>query len=83
MNIPWNKDMMGNVEYQEAFNQIVLPIAKQFQPELVFVASGFDAVAADMLGEYVLTPNMYGYMTRRIREATGIWIVCFQSMKCA
>ena len=50
VNIPWNKDMMGNAEYKIAFDRIILPIANQFKPDLFLVACGFDAVAADPLG---------------------------------
>ena len=66
VNIPWNKDMMSNSEYHAAFERVVVPIARQFRAELVLVACGFDAAAADLLGEYVLTPPMYGHMTRRL-----------------
>ena len=68
VNIPWNKDMMSNTEYKVAFERIVLPIVRQFKPDLVLVASGFDAAAADLLGEYVLTPSMYGYMTQELMK---------------
>ena len=51
VNIPWNKDMMGNPEYKIGFDRIILPIANQFKPDIILVASGFDAVAADPIGE--------------------------------
>ncbi len=57
---------MGNAEYKMAFDRIVLPIAKQFNPDLVFVASGFDAAAADPLGEYILSSDMYAYMSQKL-----------------
>lgn len=71
VNIPWNRDRMGNTEYRDAFLRIVTPIISQFKPDLTFVACGFDAAAADIIGEYVLTPQMYGYMTRRLLEVTN------------
>ena len=45
--------MMGNAEYKIAFDRIILPVANQFKPDLILVASGFDAVAADPIGEYI------------------------------
>lgn len=68
MNIPWNRDIMGDAEYKAAFDRIVQPIVAQFKPDLALVACGFDAAAADMVGEYIVTPQMYGYMTRRLKE---------------
>lgn len=50
VNIPWNKKGMGNSEYIAAFQQIVMPIAYQFNPELVLVSAGFDACVGDPLG---------------------------------
>ena len=41
---------MGDVEYITAFHQVVLPIAYQFDPELVLVSAGFDACVGDPLG---------------------------------
>ena len=67
MNIPWNKDLMGNSEYKAAFDKIVFPIAKQFNPDLILVAAGFDAAAADPIGDYVLTSDMYAYMTQKLK----------------
>lgn len=41
---------MGDPEYVAAFQQVVLPIAYQFNPELVLVSAGFDACIGDPLG---------------------------------
>jgi len=41
---------MGSPEYVAAFHHIVLPIAYQFNPELVLVSAGFDAAVGDPLG---------------------------------
>lgn len=40
VNIPWNKRQMGNAEYVMAFQKIVLPIAYEFDPELVIISAG-------------------------------------------
>lgn len=41
---------MGDAEYVAAFQQVVMPIAYQYNPELVLVSAGFDACIADPLG---------------------------------
>ncbi len=33
-----------------AFYRVIMPIATQFDPELVFVSAGFDAAMGDPLG---------------------------------
>ena len=50
VNIPWNGSGMGDTEYALAFFNIVLPIAYEFDPELVLVSAGFDAARGDPLG---------------------------------
>lgn len=71
--------MMGNAEYKAAFDRIVLPVVRQFEPELILVAAGFDATAADPLGDYILTPDMYAYMTQKLCQfAAGRVILCLE-----
>lgn len=50
---------MGDAEYVAAFQQVVMPIAYQFNPELVLISAGFDACVGDPLGgnKYISTIN--------------------------
>lgn len=63
VNIPWNKKGMGDAEYIAAFQQVVMPIAYQFNPELVLVSAGFDACIGDTLGGCLVSPELYGHLT--------------------
>ena len=47
----------GDPEYFAAFRSIVIPIAKEFQPDVVLVSAGFDAAAghSPALGGYQVT----------------------------
>ena len=54
---------MGDAEYLAAFHQLLMPIANQFNPELVLVAAGFDGAQGDKMGMCKLTPAGYGLMT--------------------
>ena len=42
---------MGDAEYIAAFDEVVMPIAQSFAPDLVIVSAGFDAARDDPLGE--------------------------------
>ena len=66
INVPWNGRRMGDTEYFLAFQNIVLPIGYEFNPNLVLVSAGFDAAMGDPLGGYRVTPAMYGYMTHQL-----------------
>jgi len=50
VNIPWNKKKIGDTEYLAAFTNVVLPIADEYDPELILVSAGFDAAMGDPLG---------------------------------
>lgn len=49
VNIGWNTRGMGDPEYLMAFMQVLMPIALQYQPELVLISAGFDAARGDPL----------------------------------
>lgn len=54
--------------YRLAFEEVVLPALRRFQPELVLVSSGFDAHARDPLASMQVTEVGYGWMARKLRE---------------
>ncbi|XP_062539549.1 histone deacetylase 6 isoform X1 [Armigeres subalbatus] len=79
VNIPWNKKGMGDQEYLAAFQQVILPVAYEFDPELVLVSAGFDAAIGDPLGGCKVTPEAYGYFTQWLSSlANGRVIVCLE-----
>uniref|UniRef100_A0A3Q1CMW4 Protein deacetylase HDAC6 n=1 Tax=Amphiprion ocellaris TaxID=80972 RepID=A0A3Q1CMW4_AMPOC len=47
INIPWNKTEMTDADYITAFQHVLLPVAYEFQPQLVLVSAGFDAAVGD------------------------------------
>lgn len=66
VNIPWPEAGMGDADYLYVFHHIVMPIAMEFSPELVFVSAGFDAADGDDLGECYVTPAGYAHMTNML-----------------
>ncbi|KAB7495237.1 Histone deacetylase 6 [Armadillidium nasatum] len=64
INIPWSKSGMGDGDYISAFMQVVLPVAYEYNPDLVFVSAGFDAAINDPLGGCCVTPECFGHLTR-------------------
>ena len=49
INVPWEtqreKRPPGDVAYQYAVEQILLPVCEEFQPDLVLISAGYDAVS--------------------------------------
>lgn len=70
---------MGDMEYFLAFQHVVLPIAYEYNPELVLISAGFDACIGDPLGGYKVTPEAYGYFTHWLSSlANGRVILCLE-----
>lgn len=61
----------GSGAYRDAFDRIVSPALDRFRPEIIFVASGFDAAALDPLGHMMLSSEDFRYMTERLVELAG------------
>ncbi|MDW7981509.1 MAG: class II histone deacetylase [Thermomicrobium sp.] len=57
----------GNRGYLRALERVVLPIAEQFRPEIVFVSAGQDASMDDPLGRMLVTMEGYRRLTEMIR----------------
>ena len=53
----------GTHEYIFIFKELLLPIIKEFCPDLILVSSGFDSARGDMLGGLDVLPKAYAYMT--------------------
>ncbi|MGE5124763.1 MAG: histone deacetylase [Betaproteobacteria bacterium] len=50
----------GDGEYASVYREIVLPIGRAFDPQLVLVSAGFDASRGDPLAGMDLTPDAFG-----------------------
>jgi acetoin utilization deacetylase AcuC-like enzyme len=48
---------LGDEEYRRAYREIVEPIGRAFDPELVLVSAGFDAHRDDPVGGMAMTPG--------------------------
>ncbi|THW43041.1 histone deacetylase HdaA [Aureobasidium pullulans] len=79
INIPWRTAGMTDADYVLAFQKIVMPIAQDFDPDLVVVSAGFDAAEGDMLGKCHVSPAGYAHMTHMLMSlADGKVAVCLE-----
>jgi acetoin utilization deacetylase AcuC-like enzyme len=53
----------GDLEYVEAFESILYPLAVKFSPDFIFISAGFDAHKDDPLAQINLSEAGYGRMT--------------------
>ena len=68
---------MGDGDYVEAFHKIVLPIAYQYNPQLVLVSAGFDAAAGDPLGGNAVKKFLNIHLEDSFHFQFRVWYVFF------
>jgi acetoin utilization deacetylase AcuC-like enzyme len=56
-------------DYLTAFDRILLPVFREYAPELFLVSAGFDAHISDPLADMDLSSRCYGQMTHAMLEA--------------
>uniref|UniRef100_A0A3Q1MXW3 Histone deacetylase n=1 Tax=Bos taurus TaxID=9913 RepID=A0A3Q1MXW3_BOVIN len=76
VNVAWAGGLdppMGDPEYLAAFRIVVMPIAREFSPDLVLVSAGFDAAEGHPppLGGYHVSAKCFGYMTQQLMSLAG------------
>jgi acetoin utilization deacetylase AcuC-like enzyme len=54
-------------DYRVVFDRVVLPVLRQFAPDLLMVSAGFDAHERDPLGGMRVTTPAFGAMTRALQ----------------
>jgi acetoin utilization deacetylase AcuC-like enzyme len=54
-------------DYQKVFADVVIPVVRQFEPDLLIVSAGFDAHERDPLGGMRLTTASFAAMTLELR----------------
>jgi len=67
INIPLHAGS-GDAVYKYAFEQIVIPAADKFQPELILVSAGQDANMFDPLARMMLSATGYRYMASQAKK---------------
>jgi len=67
LNCPMSPGL-GDHQYRQAFEEIILPRAKAFCPDAVLISAGFDAHRADPLGAINLENESYVWMTQMMME---------------
>ena len=74
INIPLNTkcaiskgaSCIGDAEYINIFERIVMPILKEYNPDIIFISCGYDAGENDFSGCLKCSPFAYAFMTERL-----------------
>ncbi|MFQ5507902.1 MAG: histone deacetylase [Leptospirillia bacterium] len=59
---------LGDADYVDTFERVLVPAADGFKPDFVLVSAGFDAHRADPLASMNLTSDGFGLLTSLVRD---------------
>ena len=67
VNVPLSGGM-NDLAYATIFNEVLAPIARQYQPEMIMVSAGYDIYHGDPLGTMAVTEVGFAYLTRVVKN---------------
>ncbi len=67
LNLPFPTGF-GDAEFDRAFDEVVLPVLRQFAPDFVLISAGFDCDQRDPLGDLAVTPDGVRAMALSLRR---------------
>jgi acetoin utilization deacetylase AcuC-like enzyme len=70
VNVPLSSGM-GDLEYRAIFREVILPILRQYAPDLILVSAGFDTLATDPLGGMKMSTEGHAVLTSMLMEVAG------------
>jgi acetoin utilization deacetylase AcuC-like enzyme len=71
INIPWDVDRTNppnTSSYLYAFDSLICPVLKEFNPDMIFVSCGFDAGKGDPLGGCEVDKIGFALMTSKLMK---------------
>ena len=74
INVSWTTKGMGDDEYCAVWQTLLMPVLREYEPDLILVSAGFDGADGDM-GECHVTPSGFGRLASSL-VATGVPVVC-------
>lgn len=64
INVPWENGRCGDADYLAVWDHILLPVAKEFRPDIIIISAGFDAGSIPYLNLWGYVRMTYNYHSR-------------------
>ncbi|KAL8506965.1 hypothetical protein ACS0TY_017742 [Phlomoides rotata] len=68
INVPWENGGVGDVDYFAVWDRILIPVAREFEPDMIIISAGFDAAIGDPIGGCCLSTYGYSIMLYKLLE---------------
>jgi acetoin utilization deacetylase AcuC-like enzyme len=76
INIPLAGTGYADQDYYHIFEQVIVPVATNYQPDLILVSAGYDCAQGDPLGRFSVSSTAFGNMTRMVlAQAPTVFIL--------
>ena len=62
--------MATDSTYDDIFKQQIIPIMREFCPDIIIVSAGFDAGINDPLGQYRVTAHGFANLVKQMRDVS-------------
>jgi acetoin utilization deacetylase AcuC-like enzyme len=70
VNVPLSSGYQDE-DFAQIFERILVPIGRQFKPELILISAGFDTYFEDPLGAMLVSPKGFARMTNLLLRLAG------------
>ncbi|KAJ3083647.1 hypothetical protein HDU99_007525 [Rhizoclosmatium hyalinum] len=68
VNVPWPFGGFDDGDYVYVWEMLLIPIAKEFSPDIVVVSCGFDCQEDDKTGGCFVSPTGFAYLTKLLMD---------------
>jgi len=65
INIPLSGGQ-GDMEFARIYNELVVPVTREYKPDLILISCGFDIYNGDPLGAMQVSADGFAWMTRKM-----------------
>jgi acetoin utilization deacetylase AcuC-like enzyme len=67
VNVPLHAGV-GDIGYRQVFEQVLVPLARRYRPQLILISAGYDAHIGDPLGGMSVTTAGFSELARIVRQ---------------
>ncbi|KAL8480107.1 hypothetical protein ACS0TY_026873 [Phlomoides rotata] len=68
INVPWENGGVGDADYFAVWDHILIPVAREFESDMIIISAGFDAAIGDPIGGCCLSTYGYSIMLYKLLE---------------
>ena len=66
VNVPLQGIGYADADYYYIFCEVILPLARKFEPDVILVSAGYDCAQGDQLGRFAVTSQAFGHLSRML-----------------